>query len=175
MDTIDRDALLMATDAASGAFSSGVVTDLNGTILSSRWLPLRASLQRGLLNTEDQARINAKLRHGAANGNLVAMAEALDAGADINAVRPGDNLTALHIAVRKRDGCPALRFLLQYQNVNAHVRDRYGNTLLLIAVRWECDSCIQSLLDFGVSMTDENENGVSASAMPLNGVPVLTL
>lgn len=34
MDTIDRDTLLMATDATSDVFSSGVVTDLNETLLS---------------------------------------------------------------------------------------------------------------------------------------------
>ncbi|ERF73623.1 hypothetical protein EPUS_00876 [Endocarpon pusillum Z07020] len=160
MKTIDRGAMLVATDAASEVFSSGVVTDLRDTLLSSRWLPLRASLQGGLISMEEQLRINAKLLDAAANNNLVAVAEALDAGADINAVRPGQGWTALHFAISHC--CPAVRFLLQYQNVNAHVRENNGKTLLHKAVQYQCETCIQSLLDFGVSMTDEDESGFSA-------------
>ncbi len=88
------------------------------------------------------------------------MAKALDAGADINAV--GRGRTAPQISVDVDVGCPALRFLLQYQNVNAHVRNRHGRTPLHGAVFQECESCIQRLLDFGVSMTDEDGDGISA-------------
>jgi ankyrin repeat protein len=160
MNEIDRGAMLMATDAASESFSSGVVTDLSDTLLSSRWLPLRASLQGGLISMEDQLRINAKLLDAAEANNLVAMAEALDAGADINAVRPGQDRTALQFAICHY--CPAVRFLLRYQNVNVHVRDYKGRTLLLTAVQYQCENCIQSLLDLRLCMTDEDEYGVSA-------------
>jgi hypothetical protein len=161
--TTDGSQVQLAAKAASGAFSSSVITDLDGYRLSPRWLPLEASIKRGQMTEEELSRADAHLLAGAETSSLFQMAKALDDGADINAVKlSGRCWTALQIATNTRMGCSAVRFLLHYQNVNLHVRDGQGGNLLHIAVRVECEECIRSLLGVGLSMTDEDENGISA-------------
>jgi Ankyrin repeats (3 copies) len=164
INTTDGDSVLLAANAASasGVFSSSVVADLNGA-KPFRWLPLRARVNRGQLTFEEESRIDAELLGAAKRNSLIRMAKALDAGADINSVEAaGSHQTALQIATNTLGCCSAVDFLLHYRDVNLYVRDERGGTLLHTAARLECETCIQSLLDVGLSMTDKDENGISA-------------
>ena len=94
---------------------------------------------------------------------MLNIAKALDARADINAVRlPTPCETPLQVATTTLQCCSALKLLLKYENVNLYVRDGEGRNLLHRAVRLGCEICIQSLLDVGLSMTDEDRFGFSA-------------
>jgi hypothetical protein len=129
----------------------------------SRWLPLLASVKRGNFTVEEQSDIDKELLNAVERGSLFETAQALDAGADINvAMLPEPCKTPLHVATTKVGCCPFLEFLLSYKNVNLHVLDSEGGNLLHRAVRLRCEHCIQSLLDVGLSMTDEDHNGFSA-------------
>jgi len=163
MNTTSADPVQSAANAASGTFSHSTVTDLKGSLLSSQWLPLRARVRRANLTGEERSKIDAHLLDAVERNFLIEIAGALDAGADINALRPPEGYqTALQLATNTPMLCAAVRFLLHYQDVNIHVRDERGPNLLHNAVRLECEDCIQSLLDGGLSMTDEDENGISA-------------
>jgi hypothetical protein len=164
LETADVDPVQLAVDvaSASGTFSSSVIADLN-EIRLSRWLPIRAIVSREHLTAEEQSSIDAELLNAAADNSLVGIAEALDAGADINAVdAPGSYQTALQIATNTSGGCSVVNFLVHYRNINLHVRDRQGGNLLHSAVQMECEACVQSLLEVGLSMTAKDENGMSA-------------
>jgi hypothetical protein len=164
LETADADPVQLAAEvaSASGTFSSSVIADLNETRLS-RWLPIRASVSREHLNAKEQSSIDAELLNAATDNSLVRIAQALDAGADINAVEaPGSYQTALQIVTNTSRCCPVVDFLVHYRNINLHVRNRRGGNLLHQAVQMECEACIQSLLDVGLSMTDKDENGISA-------------
>jgi hypothetical protein len=164
MDTMGRDLVELAADAApetSGVFSSSVVADLKLREPSVQYLPLQASIKRGHLAVEQQSLLDFQLLDATEKKMVFEMAVALDAGADINALKPGSYQTALQIATTTPFHCPAVRLLLRYKNVNVHVRDKQGSTLLRNAVRLQCKDCIQNLLDVGLSMTEGDESGIS--------------
>lgn len=164
LDSVDGDAVQLAVEVAGtlGGFSSSVVADLNGAKMF-RWLPLRARVNREQLTIEEKSNIDAELIDATKRNSLIRMARALDAGADINSVDgPRSHRTALQITTNMPRGCSATDLLLHYRDANLHVRDDQGGTLLHNAVRLECKACIQSLLDVGLSMTEEDENGISA-------------
>jgi hypothetical protein len=111
--TTDGFQVQLAAKAASGAFSSSVISDLcdnpvmpkrevqpNGWTwilyleshldahrLSPRWLSLKASVKRGQMTEDELSRADAQLLAGAETSSLFQMAKALDDGADINAVK----------------------------------------------------------------------------------------
>lgn len=72
-----------------------------------------------------------------------------------------------------------MKFLLQYKNVNLDVRDEKGRNLRNNAVRLQCEKCIRSILDVGLSVTAEDEDGVSAfnfaAEKCFNTVPLVAL
>jgi Ankyrin repeats (3 copies) len=189
VDTPITDLVQPLIDASSGGFSSSVVADFlrpqchnssasdtgfsvrsrssigDGMVYipQSRWLPLLATVKRGNLTVMEQYEIDKELLDTVESGSLFEIAQALDAGADINAaILPEPCKTPLQIATTNAGCCPALKFLLSYKNVNLHVRSSVGENLLHAAVRLECEKCIQSLLDVGLSMTDKDQSGFSA-------------
>lgn len=166
IDTADENLVELASDAAAGIFSSSAVADLDRLLPASGGLglnlPIRASLSREQLTLEEQAMLDTQFLAAAKSESLLKMAEALDAGADINAVDPKTYQTALQIGITKETCCLAVRFLLQYKNVNFHVRDATGANLLHHAVNRNCGDCTQNLLDVGISMTDKDCFGFPA-------------
>jgi hypothetical protein len=168
VDASDTDLAQLAVDAATGWFSSSAVTDCDlveawDPSLQSRWLPLQASVKRGSFTIEEQSKIDEELLNAVESGTLLDIAKALDAGADINAAKlPEPCKTPLQVATATSRCCSALSFLLKYKNANLYVRDSRGRNLLYRAVGLECGKCIQSLLDVGLSMTDEDYYGYSA-------------
>jgi Ankyrin repeats (3 copies) len=157
----DEDTVRIAANAASRSFSPGVFSDLHQPLRLPRWLPLGASVKRGSMTAEEQFEIDARLLRTVEENWLDEIAIALDAGADINAVKPGIYLTALQIATWT-NRCSAVQLLLHYQNVNVHVCDQWGKTLLHRAVLSGCATCTQSLLEAGLSMTVKDNSGFSA-------------
>jgi hypothetical protein len=179
ISTDDEDTLQIAAKATSRGFSPSVVSDLDQPLLlSPQWLPLRASVKRGLLAAEELSEIDARLLRAVEVNSLDEIAMALDAGADINAAKPGIDETALQIATRT-NRCSAVLLFLHYQNVNVHVRDKLGGNLLHSALMSGCAACIQGLLDVGLSMTVKNDSGSSAFNLAVQHcvitAPLLTL
>ena len=198
--------LVQAINAAGEGFTSSVVADYvrspiderptsstsytpelgtnnaDGWILSppSQWLPLRASVERAYFTADVQIKIDEELLDAVESGTLWDIAKALDAGADINAVKlPEPCETPLQLTKTRFVCCSALKLLLKYKNANLYVRDRKGRNLLHRAVLMECEKCIQSLLDIGVSMNDEDLWGYSAfddaTTRCVTSQPLLTL
>lgn len=105
---------------------------------------------------KEQSKLDAQLLKAAKSGSVVTIAELLDAGGDINGMSPESYQTVIQIAITNSTCCSIVLFLLQYQNINIHVRDQQGGSLLHNAVRKGCGDCTRRLLDAGLSMTDED-------------------
>jgi hypothetical protein len=181
----NTDARTSVERTAVVAFSSSVVTDLMALssgaldIGASRYLPICSSLRREQMTADEQDTIDLHFLGSTQNGSLYEMATSLDHGADINALSLNNCQTALQLAATTHQDEEALIFLLQYENANIHVRGDHGQGLLHDAVRTAKTKAIQRLLQLGLSMTDEDENGVTPFNLAVeicgSSEPLLTL
>ncbi|MCJ1430899.1 hypothetical protein MMC27_000249, partial [Xylographa pallens] len=126
---------------ACGGFSIGVGTDLEklrrtevGSRLPKRSLPLGAILMQNQLIPAGQAFVNAKLILGATMDDADQVAQALDEGAEINAIS-GEGCTALQISLGGSQTSITAALILLYNETKVHLRDNIGDTLLHYAIK----------------------------------------
>lgn len=137
---------------ACGGFSVGVVADLeelrraeDRSRLPKRSLPLGSILKQNELVPAAQAFVNAKLILGATCDDADQVAQALDEGAEINAVSE-EGYTALQISLGESQTSTAAALILLYNETKVHLRDRAGDTLLHYAMKSGNVSLIRRLV-----------------------------
>jgi hypothetical protein len=96
------------------------------------------------------------LLEGASNFNLVQVQNALNQGANINAV-DANNATALHRAAFNADADIAYHLIARGAGLN--MADNFGNTPLHSAVMSGADDIVKLLLDRGADPTIRNNIG----------------
>ncbi|KAK7890070.1 hypothetical protein LTR67_008535 [Exophiala xenobiotica] len=126
---------------ARGGFSIGVTADLaelretpENSSLPKRSLPLGSILKQNSLVSAGQAFVNAKLIFGATVDDVDQVAQALDEGAEINAVSE-EGHTALKISLANSWTSTTAALLLLYHETKMHHRDGDGDTILHWAVK----------------------------------------
>lgn len=161
------DALLLIDHAAGKSFSFSTVSDLEWLKAGpsdprpSRYLPIGASLNREQMTALERHTLDLQLIDATRRGSVYEMATFLDSGADINANPSHKCETALHIATTTHQDESVVLFLLHFENANVHVRDGNGRTLLHGAVGTGKLRAVQWLLNLGLSMMEEDENGIT--------------
>jgi ankyrin repeat protein len=132
---------IVRTLRACGGFSVGVVADLEElrrsedvSKLPKRSLPLGSILKQNELVPAGQAFVNAKLILGATLDDADQVAQALDEGAEINAVSD-EGYTALQISLGESQTSTAAALILLYNETKVHLRDGTGDTLLHYAMK----------------------------------------
>jgi ankyrin repeat protein len=176
------DMLGLIDQAAGMTFSSSTVSDRRLHQLGNRhqrsanhqslkYLPIRASPKREQMTAEECRTIDSKLYDAVRHGSLDEIALSLDDGADINAVALDSGDTILHVAMMTYQDDSLASFLLQYKNVNIHVQNGKGQTLLHVAVFAGKVRAIRGLLDLGLSMTDEDHRGITPFNIAVESVP----
>ena len=107
------------------------------------------------------------LHHSAARGDLAAMGEALEKGADVNA-RDRRRQTPLHYAARSRDGgANGLRLLLEH-DADPDLRSVSGETALHMAVYHSAEA-VRVLLEGGANPDIEDNRGRTARDVAAQG------
>ena len=171
----EPDVLHLIGHAAGETFSPSTVSDLKrlgsdpanqymwlqAGLRCPRYLPLQSTLERERKTSEEQYSLDIQLVQATRGSSLSDIALLLDHGANINALSPVSGNTPLQIAINTHQDEISVLFLLQYKNVNIYVRDGRGRTLLHGAVRTRKIQTIQSLLVLGLSMTEEDQNGIT--------------
>lgn len=137
---------------ACGGFSISVIADLEAlrsaedrSELPKRSLPLGSILKQYDLVPAAQAFVNAKLILGATMNDADQVAQALDEGAEINALST-EGLTALQISLCESQTSIATALILLYNETKVHHRDRTGDTLLHYAMKAGNVSLIRRLV-----------------------------
>jgi ankyrin repeat protein len=113
-----------------------------------------------LLPLYGRRRITASFLRAVSTGN-VKMAELLmDAGADINAVMPQTQLTALHQGAARSDARLVQSLLLRKAELNP--TDQHGRTPLYEAASRGAVDCLKLLVDAGADINVPDSSGVTA-------------
>ena len=149
---IGRQKNLVRILQACGGFSISVCADLetlrcaeDGSRLPKRSLPLGSILRQTELVPAGQAFVNAKLILGATMDDADQVAQALDEGAEINALSE-EGLTALQISIGESQTSTTAALILLYNETKVHFRDRTGDTLLHSAMKSGNVSLIRRLV-----------------------------
>ncbi len=98
----------------------------------------------------------------ARNGDLQALRDAVDKGADVNAIETAYQWTALQIAARFRQP-ECVAFLLE-RGAQVNVVDRYGRSPLMEASEKECVPCLNLLLR-SAAVVDARDNAGKTALM----------
>ena len=185
--------LRLMSHAAGETFSPSTLSDLNrlssyplnqylsflAGLRRPKYLPLQSTLRRERKTSDEQHSLDRQLLYATRNSSLHEIALLLDQGADINAMSLTSGNTPLQIAITAHQNELSALFLLQYKNANVHVRDGKGRTLLHGAVRNSRIQTTKCLLVLGLSMTEEDERGVTPFNIAvqdcLDSSPLLTL
>jgi hypothetical protein len=135
---------------ASGAFSIGTHADLEEIQQSAdmyslprRSLPLHAILKQQQMSEEEQLLVNEKLLLGISNNDSTLVAQALDAGAEIDGAQ---GTIVLRLAFGEQRDPQVLALLLLYTQTNLQSRFENGATLLHLAVRFGKQGCLRRLV-----------------------------
>jgi ankyrin repeat protein len=131
---------------SAGCFSMGVQVDLaemrrtTGAFnLPKRSLPLHSALKQSQMEPNEQLQLNSRLIRGAHAEDMSIVAQALDDGADVNAVDEG-GVSALDICLNKWHSIPISKeiniahLLLLYRETAIRSKGKTNTTLLHLAI-----------------------------------------